>query len=152
MGKFKIKTLLGIATSIALLTGCSSTAVAPSENLIPEPEKLTTKEACKEFDSEQKFLAEFLDLVLTELEGSSPRKKRLERLGAEIVEAADPLLGIKVEEVDIENEIVSFATDMSAFGQTFVDGYDFFKDDQPVEALEDLQISTIKTLDACGLS
>lgn len=147
-----MKKILAIATSIALLTGCSSNAVVSNESAAPQPEKLTTDSACQQFDSDQKFLADLLDLVLTELEDSSPRKKRLERLGAEIVEAASSLMEIKVEDQDIENEIVEFASDMRAFGQTFIDGYDFFRDDEPVEALEELQISTIRTLDACGLS
>jgi hypothetical protein len=54
-----------------------------------------------------------------------------------------------VDDEVVEKEILQFAGAMVAFGQTFVDGYDFFTDEEPIEAFEKLTDSTSSTLDVC---
>ena len=137
----KLKTsFIWILTSIVVLTGCASNSGSGV---------LTREAACSEWNSKQEFLARFLEEVLTELEGESPSKEKLADMGAEIIDEASSIVEIKVEDEVVEKEILQFAGAMVAFGQTFVDGYDFFTDEEPIKAFEKLTDSTSSTLDVC---
>jgi hypothetical protein len=158
MGNFRIKMLSGILVSLILLTGCAAGSTTGNntgspetlENVEIESAVLSASEACKEMYSQLKYFDELLKLLTKELlDSSSPRKKRIQSIASEMIETGNPLLEIRVEDETVQKEITDFGDDIVTFGQTLVDGFDFFEDDQPAEALEELQLSLLRVEKIC---
>jgi len=157
MESFRIKTLSGFLVSLTLLTGCTAGSTAGNNTGSPETLEtveiesvaLSSSEACKEMYSQKQYFTELLKLLKKELLDSSPRKKRIQSIASEIIETGNPLLEIRVEDETVQKAITDFGDDMVTFGQTLVDGFDFFEDDEPKEALEEFQLSLMRVDKTC---
>jgi hypothetical protein len=80
---------------------------------------------------------------------SYPSKEMTAEIGAEIIEDASSFTNVKVDDEEIEESILQTGRVQVAFGQFLVDGYDFNRDKEPLEAFEKLIDISTRTAESC---